>query len=175
MLFRSVQRSEENFGREIIHVDYDMGWANLYVQASHDEDHFTLNHLSQGSTNGLNSARWNPFNQNVAEVRLSNPTDQAWRWIGGVYWEQTHENQDSLNKDGTPNPRPTTINNVHAGMLAFFGQTTIPIVDRFRVIAGLRYAQDHLDVQAESIDVYNHGLRIGTADRKSTRLNSSHT
>ena len=119
--------------------------------------------MSTAPCSSRNSARWNPFNQNVAEVRLSNPTDQAWRWIGGVYWEQTHENQDSLNKDGTPNPRPTTINNVHAGMLAFFGQTTIPIVDRFRVIAGLRYAQDHLDVQAESIDVYNHGHRIGTA------------
>ena len=156
-----VQRSEENFGREQLTVDYDMGWAGLYLNAAHDEDHFVLNHLSQGSTNGLNSARWNPFNQNVAEMRLSNPVGQDWRWVGGAYWEQTHELANSNNKDGTPNPRPTTVADTKAGMLAFYGQTTIPVTDRFRVIGGVRWALDHLDVQARSQDVLNHNVLIG--------------
>ena len=154
-----VQRSEENFGRIRLETDYDTGWSSLYLMASHDNDHFVLNHLSQGSTNGLNAARWNPYYANVAEARMSNESGQDWRWVTGVYWEQTHEKQDSLQKDGlfaddstSTSIRPDTSTINAAGMLAVYGQTTVPLTDKFRVIGGLRYAEDHLNVQQRTLN-----------------------
>jgi iron complex outermembrane receptor protein len=163
-----VQRSEENYARVRLENDYDLGWSSIYLMASHDNDHFPINHISQGSTNGLNSANWNPYYANVAEARLSSEAGQDWRWVAGVYWEQTHEDQERFNKNGlfsddssSTSPRPATDASVHSGMFALYGQTTVPITDRFRVIGGLRYAIDHLDIQQLSINAESHSLIIG--------------
>ena len=105
----------------------------------------------------------NTFTQ---ELRLTSPSDQFFSYVVGAFYSRAETNRTFTRNDlvCTVTPPPTVLTpctttgavvtrptgTAEFGSvfknLAFFGQGTFNITDRFRVIGGFRYTSDQLDV-----------------------------
>jgi iron complex outermembrane receptor protein len=149
---QQVPRQEDqlyDFGPE---VDWNLGFSQLTLLADHA---YNGSGASTGSNTDIEFYGVVPGNDRHSitrtddiEARLSSPDDSFFKWIGGVYWERDSGEAHNLSRTsvtgvcaptGCDKPTLTDISNKAA-----FGQVTIPIVDRFRIIGGLRYnAEDN--------------------------------
>jgi iron complex outermembrane receptor protein len=160
-----VDRAEtvtSNVGAEI---DYSFGWADFTELANNGESgnplgaHAASGFLGTIPPQDLYSGR---NSDTVSETRLSSPADENWKWIAGFYYELTRTNAHILNHTavtGTNAPiggDSHTLN--HVIDEAAFGQTTIPVTDRFRVIGGLRYAEDDLRVTGTKVNIATQNI-----------------
>lgn len=100
------------------------------------------------------------------ELRLTSPNDQLFTYVLGAYYSRAETDRVFTRNDLVCNATPTPVGVVPcttAGLtitrptgtasfgstfknLAVFGQSTINLAERFRLIAGLRYTSDDLSV-----------------------------
>ena len=92
------------------------------------------------------------IDQTTVEARLGN-SSRALTWVVGGYF--FHENVDSLTQIRTSNFVPAlansnTIADPRTTSYAAFGQATLSLADRFRVIGGVRYTYESKSLQGVS-------------------------
>ena len=90
---------------------------------------------------GLNYISDTDVMQKSVEARLASNDTNDWKWLVGTFYyrEDVDAWQEALEVGGyeiqnTPN--------LTSESMAVFGETTIPITDEFRLVAGLRYTHD---------------------------------
>jgi iron complex outermembrane receptor protein len=139
-----------------LQFDWDFRWGLLTAIPSYAE---TYNHNVDSHLAGISQStsmdytdsesQENAREQTSAEVRLTSPSDSAFKWLGGFYY------MSSKNVAiGGPNEQdPTTWRDdkYHVGLRsepilssAIFGQATYPVTDSFRMTGGIRAAKDTL-------------------------------
>lgn len=167
-----------------VKLNYDMDWASLYVQPAVNINKRTLwSELLFGISQGSDLTEQSyEETQYSADVRLQSPADSNIDWIVGAYWLDS-ENKDAnstvetdvlelsaedwTEEDGgawatAQYRRPSEV-------YAFYGQSTVPVSDWFRITGGLRYTVDNrqmayrfanVDV-LEGDDYYSEDLPVG--------------
>ncbi len=160
---QQVSRLETTFADIGSEADYDFGWANLTVLGSYDKSNAPLgDHAANpfiGTTPGQDL--YTNATDKVVEARLSNEAGDWLKWVTGLYWEQNHiiaNNYNRLSVTGANAPIGLDrISSLESNDRSVYGQVTIPVVDRFRLIGGLRYSMDDVGFQGYS---FNVGKRI---------------
>jgi iron complex outermembrane recepter protein len=104
--------------------------------------------LDSGDTFFLTALPFNYQNTSINysnELRLTNDTDGAWKWLTGLY----EYGFDAASPSFLANEGDVD-NHVHSSLYgaALFGQSTYSITDSFRATAGGRLSFDHRDVSA---------------------------
>ena len=156
---QQVSRQENALANFGIQADYDFGWSNLTVVGNYDEQKSPLGiHASNpflGTTPGQNLYT-NTFDE-VLEARLASETGDEFKWVGGIYWEHTHNNANNWNRVSVSGANAPLGADRYSSTVSIdrsaYGQVTVPVADHFRIIGGLRYAMDDVAFQQYSINV----------------------
>jgi iron complex outermembrane receptor protein len=127
-------------------VNYDLGFAGLTVLGGYEHD------LTQQYTQAVGlypNSTFNQDNQESVEARLASKASSPIQWVFGGYWQRNLSGYP--NGYGSESDAGTRISNVTGNWPAaeddqttksLFGQATLPITDRFRLTAGVRYNED---------------------------------
>jgi len=113
----------------------------------------TTNDLHAQATEGAPPQPYPSATQYTYEARFASLADSSFNWTaGGFLWDSSTSNEEEeLRTDPgwqlQQGDRPT-------GSWALFGQATYPVVEKFRVVAGLRYSYD--DKKQEYRMYYNN-------------------
>ncbi|MGC4029888.1 MAG: TonB-dependent receptor [Steroidobacteraceae bacterium] len=129
--------------REIaLNVDYDLGFGVLTVLPSYAEIKNRSDRPTLATLNGVvgsNNFSWQDLDSTTKtqEVRLAAPAGARIKWVAGAF-------------HGFEKNRYAVSNGLTAGYLStdstgFFAQTTVPITDAFRVVAGARQSREKKD------------------------------
>jgi iron complex outermembrane receptor protein len=158
-----VARNEATLATFAAQANWDLGFGNFFFVASDNIQRAPLGaHASGGFTNEAPNGTWSNPDTQIVEARISNPTGQDWKWIGGLYWENDATTSFLYNHTavtGTCAPVGcVTATGAPNGVSAVFGQTTVPLSDAFRVIGGLRYSRDWRDSSSWSINYATHAI-----------------
>jgi hypothetical protein len=143
--------NNKDWGRNA-EIAHDLGWGDLFIQPAYRYSTST----NRGYTSGSRAGIVNDFTarQWSGEARLASKNESRVKWVGGVYVYDEHlVNPAALtslsinpaNAAQVPTPdrhRSYTVAILDTTAYAAFGQLTIPVVDRFRLIAGLRYTSE---------------------------------
>ena len=149
-------------------IDWDFGWSSLSILGNIDEQKAPLGvHAANpfiGTTPGQNLYT-NAIDRTV-EARLSSASGDDLKWVVGVYWENNHTIANNYNRLAVTGANaPVGLDRITSNVSidrSAFGQVTIPVVDHFRVIGGVRYSMD--DVAFQSFN-FNVGKRTQVANR----------
>lgn len=127
-------------------VNYDFGFAGLTVLGGYEHD------LTQQYTQAIGlypNSSFNQDNQESLEVRLASKASSPIQWVVGAYWQRNLSGYP--NGFGSESDAGARISNVSGNFPAaeddqttksVFSQATLPITDRFRLTAGVRYNED---------------------------------
>lgn len=137
-----------------LEINWDFGWGVLTAIPAFAEsyNHNVDDHLDGLSQNrgvqayDLGEGQRNARDQTSGELRIASPSDSDWFWIAGYYYMKSDNKRIGfLMQDPTTwaddQYHVATLNNPIYST-AFFGQTTYPVTDRFRVTGGIRFAND---------------------------------
>ncbi len=155
-----------NIGTE---VDYDLGWSQFTFQGNIANSRAPLGIYADNPYLGTippNVLYSNIFNQ-VFDARLASPESQSFKWVAGIYYEtdETDSNNHSRSQVSAATPLGTnTFVRQVAGDDAAYGQVTVPVLDRFRIIGGIRYSEDSLSNDQRLVNVLNGHLTATPAD-----------
>ena len=139
-------------------LSWNLGFATLTVlPAYRDSD------IHSDSYPGFSYIQPNHDHQTTLETRLGNSSDHL-TWVAGIYYFHDYSNgeidilESEIVQNTTITYKPTT--DAYAG----FGQATIEVADRLRLIAGLRYTYEHRTLDGEYIDnrAEPYGPGVGT-------------
>jgi iron complex outermembrane receptor protein len=133
-------------------LDYDMGFGKLTAIAGSEQ--FQRDYLQFFA--GY-SGDQDPYHQESVEVRLANKRGSPIQWVAGVYalnQDGSGEVQEML---GIPQDSRNTVNTTQSH--AAFGEVALPIGDRFRITAGMRYTADKVagEVDTGALPAGNDG------------------
>lgn len=94
------------------------------------------------------------------ELRFTSPGTDRFRWIAGVFYQDTHrEKEDLLSAVGSPNFLSIT----NAKQTAAFAQASFDVTDRLEVTAALRYDRDKRN---EVLSLLDTGTLLRAASAK---------
>ncbi|MGC3981294.1 MAG: TonB-dependent receptor [Steroidobacteraceae bacterium] len=124
------------------HADWNLGPAHLVTVLSTSQLQFRqISYLA-----GNNVRLDNSEHQATAEVRLESGTGAHYKWMGGFYY--LNEGLRSRNVDALRNDVlyvPQQDNRSYAA----FGRVSVPLDERWRLTAGLRYSSDDMNLRRE--------------------------
>lgn len=144
-------------------VSNDFAFGTLTMLASYRDLDYSVHYDFDGgnpdpSSPGFNFIGIAGGNEETAEmvsqeIRLSAPLDSPVNWVVGAYhYTQEVERSDILILDlGSP-VYEEFVANASLDSIAFFGDVTAPITDRFSVFGGLRYSRDDKTQRARNTD-----------------------
>jgi iron complex outermembrane receptor protein len=156
---QTVSRIDESAYDVGFVTDYDMGWSTLTVLGNEDQFKYPLGPFSANPFLGTSPGQdlYTNIRDKVVEARLASEAGDWLKWVGGVYWEAQHYQASNINH--TQNitvAQPlgqSRKQDQHQTDKSVYGQVTVPVVDRFRVIGGLRYAQDEITAHSFNLDL----------------------
>lgn len=137
-----------------VEINYDFDWGVLTAIPAYAESytHNVDDHLDGLSQNtgvqayDLGEGQRNSRKQTSGELRLASPSDSDWVWIGGYYYMKSDSRRVGMDeRDATSWADDQYHQQLKSNPIvssAFFGQTTYPVTDRFRVTGGIRFAND---------------------------------
>ncbi len=171
------------FTTAAVRIDYRMPWATLTVipAYTHSRRYFDTN-LVVGTLFGPLTPSTTIENQKTLEVRLASPDTSAIKWIAGYYylWSDNAQPAGAVtaqNGNLSDGSNITLFNSITAKApattsMAPFGQVTIPLNDKLRFTAGVRYTQDSKSqaVQVQSVYVpgYDSGVLVDSLKNNAT-------
>jgi iron complex outermembrane receptor protein len=145
---QAVSRQEETVADIGTQTSWDFGWANWTLIANYDGARAPMGNTADGPYEGTTPGQnlFTNSNEEIVETRLNSPSDSPLKWVGGLYYDSMHNwsynwNHVSVTGANAPIGGERYQRNRSLDKSAF-GQTTVPITDGFRVIAGVRYASD---------------------------------
>ena len=95
-----------------------------------------------------------PFGQSMAELRLHSPDRAAWQWdLGAYFWEF---GKTSWAEAFQAVPGPAGAQHTGTRTLALFGETTVPLTPRLRLVAGARESLDRRELRPAGVDTLYH-------------------
>lgn len=136
-------------------VIYDMGFANLTWIPNYREFYYKNHQSLSGAFGYAPAVRDNMRSQ---ELRMSSKPGSYVKWVTGLYWalESDKEQNYFTTEDGAyvtedslgfpPIGHVYYKNDIYKYTYeskSVFGQATLPIVDAFRIVGGLRYTKDY--------------------------------
>lgn len=148
-------------------VSYDMPFATLTLLGSYRDLRYGLRYDFDGGSNTPGSPARNRVNigggqderaeLSSQEIRLSSPSASPVEWVVGFYhYNQQVRRDDIFELDAAAvAPIPLTeIYNQDSSLdsIAFFGDVTIPLSDKFSVIGGVRYTRDDKTYRVGNLD-----------------------
>jgi len=149
-----------------LQFDWNLGWGTLTAIPSYADNynHNADNHLAGNSqatvtdvAGGLQDQE-NTRKQTSGELRLSSPSEAAFKWLAGYYYMKSKNiASGSMAQDPTTfydNKYHTQLTNQPLVSNALFGQATYPLTGQFRVTGGIR----------ASVDSIKEDYRIGLSD-----------
>jgi iron complex outermembrane receptor protein len=149
-----------------LEINYAFDWGVLTAIPSFAESyaHNVDDHLDGLSQNSgvnaydLGEGQRPAREQTSGELRVASPSDSDWFWIAGYYYMKSDSYSIGFMTD---DPTSYADNQYHVSTMrnpiistAYYGQTTYPVTDRFRLTGGIRFATD-----SEERD-----FRIGASD-----------
>ena len=141
-----VARAEETESRVGAQMDWDLGFGNLFAVVNASSSRQPLGSHAQGATGNSNNNLWTNSDSQVAEVRITNPKDTSWKWVGGLYWNRGLSEGHNWNRNTVTGSAAPIGNDAvtlaTTGIYSAFGQVTVPVTEGFRVVGGLRWATD---------------------------------
>jgi iron complex outermembrane receptor protein len=156
---QGVSRQDNAVSDVGVNMDYDFGWSAFTLLANMDQQKYPLGEFQSNPFLGTVPGQDNYSNifYNSVEARLSSEASDSLKWLAGVYWDEQLYHAHSWNRaTGVTAAVPLgsdRLTNQNGGSYAGFGQVTVPVVDNFRVIAGVRYSDDHNTQQLYSLNV----------------------
>ena len=122
-------------------LDWDFGPATLTVIPAYRDAEISERNYPAGLRNTIPEST---SEQTTLEVRLGNSADEL-KWVAGAYYykeDQVAEQQifQGILQDNTINYVP------ESESYAAFGEATVSVIDRLRLIAGLRYTEEQRTV-----------------------------
>jgi iron complex outermembrane receptor protein len=135
--FGTTDKQKSNYNTQMFggQIDYQFDGATLSYLPSYlylnSDPHYWLSAILSNNTAH--------FNQLTQELRLASNGSGPFKWLGGLYWYNSHN-------DGTFNlftNQPfgfyqTNVNDNHLSGVALYGQLTYSITDTFRITGGAR-------------------------------------
>ena len=160
-------------------------WRNWYNLQQRDGDfHATAANYVDSNDIQLHDRGSLAFNQTTEELRLASPTDQFIDYVVGAFYYHTDEKDTFTRSDFQCTASTLAIDGTGfrpcssaAGVSTFlttagtanfdtrfnnellFGQATMHISDRFRLIGGLRYIHDEVNYSLAAVRPTNHRPR----------------
>ncbi len=156
---QGVSRQDNAVADVGINADYDFGWSDLTVLGNMDQQKYPLGEFQSNPFLGTVPGQDNYSNiyYNSVEARLSSAAGDSIKWLVGAYWDNQSYHAHSWNRaTGISAAVPLgsdRLTNQNGGSYSGFTQVTVPVVDRFRIIGGLRYGVDHNTQQLYSLNV----------------------
>ncbi len=157
-----VSRQETQVHDVGFNAEYDMGWSSLTVIANMNANQSNLGAHAANPFLGTVPPNdlWNDNYDQIAEARLNSDSDSWLKWVAGIYWDHTHNHIHNWNRiSGITAAAPLGNDNRQEQILldkSTYGQVTVPIIDRLRVIGGLRYAMDDVSQSSFAFNVGKH-------------------
>lgn len=132
-----------------VKYDHDYDWGTLNLSAAYDNLDFEVASDTEGGpTVGAHLAQADDRDTNQYEIRFVSGSDDAFRWIAGVYY--LDEEADSYTGLFTPGQmtnglRLPNVQLAHSKEnLSVYGQGELDLGDRATVTAGLRWSDEEL-------------------------------
>ena len=102
----------------------------------------------------------NETDQHTIEVKLQTVEQRPWEWVVGAFWWQESRFADQLSDVGgsTFGGDARNINTLETDSLSGFGEISYWVNDSFRMLFGVRYAEDSKDVTSEPFRFGSSGL-----------------
>lgn len=141
-------------------IDYDLGFADLIYLGSYRDLDYASSYDFDGGNPSFNRAGINLINGEQTrfwsnELRLVAPSESPMQWVAGLYqFSQRVDRQDLIglyNRASltapVPTPPPTDRFDQAAKLdsYAVYADVTVPLGDRFKIFAGVRYSKDEKD------------------------------
>lgn len=130
-----------------VEINYDMGWSTLTSLTAYrtwdshdnnDPDILPVNYLDRNSGDSA-------LTQKTQEIRLTSPDGGVTEWVTGLYWydQKNRTLSDQAGNLGSPfllgTAKDATTTNTSK---AIFGQASIRIAERYKLIGGARYTSE---------------------------------
>jgi len=139
--------NEQGWGVSL-NADYDLGFAHLISLSSYR--HSFIEDIYDGDFNRgyKNVDRWNPDRSESQEFRIVSNDAGRLNYIGGLYYFQSDDGDNNnlftnaQMTTGTSTLGPDDI----AKSYAAYAQATFKVLDSFRLTGGIRYTQDHKEI-----------------------------
>ncbi|MEE2665236.1 MAG: TonB-dependent receptor [Myxococcota bacterium] len=115
----------------------------------------------------------NRTDQHTIEVKLQTVEQRPWEWVVGAFWWQETRFADQLvdvSGQGFAGDA-RNINDLETDSIAGFGELSYWVSDAFRILFGVRYAEDNKDVTSEPFRF----VLSGTSPEGITRLTGQWT
>ena len=151
---------KDQYGIINLRADLDLGFATLTSSSSYfdrrrrydnDIDYFL--EANFGIPRGYSPLTYDVTSK-VQEIRLTSPSGNAFRWLGGVFYLDREENfQQTINLAGSP-PAPTQGDNLYFAatatqtrQVAGFAEVSYDLVPSLTATAGLRVSRTRRSIQ----------------------------
>ncbi len=142
-------RQDNTYWNASAELNWDMRFATLTVQPA-----FRHADIDYSSDPGIIFSENGRSDEMTVEARLAK--DNGWlNWVAGLYYYSEAQRSEELDPaslfiPGFDNDQPEY---PHTQSAAAFGQATFSLTSSFRLIAGLRYTNEHRSLTGESIDL----------------------
>ncbi len=134
-------------------VEQGLGWADLTSISAYGQTHYYAP-FDYGATSApIVYAIFNsPGYQLSQEIRLSSLQQSTVKWLGGVFYSERSSgfNPIAILKSSFP-PEIDSFSRTKAGSIAAFGQTTVEVLPKTELTAGLRYTRDRVSITGYDI------------------------
>jgi iron complex outermembrane receptor protein len=133
-------------------LEQGLGWADLTSISAYGQTHLYAPFDYGAVSVPLVYAIFNsPGYQLSQEIRLASVKQSTVKWVGGLFYSERSSgfNPIEILEDHFP-PEINTFARTKAGSIAAFGQTTVEVLPKTDLTAGLRYTRDRV-----SIDGFN--------------------
>jgi iron complex outermembrane receptor protein len=129
-------------------VEQGLGWADLTSISAYGQTHYYAPFDYGATSVPIVYAIFNsPGYQLSEEIRLASVKQSAVKWVGGVFYSERSSGFNPLTILETSFPPVIdTFARTKAGSIAAFGQTTVEVLPKTELTAGLRYTKDRVSI-----------------------------
>ncbi len=142
----------EQYGASL-KVEQGLGWADLTSISAYGQTHYYAPFDYGATSIPIVYAIFNsPGYQLSQEIRLASVQQSAVKWVGGAFYSERSSgfNPLAILESSFP-PEIDSFARTKAGSIAAFGQTTVEVLPKTELTAGLRYTRDRVSIEGHDI------------------------